>query len=346
MYYCADQPLNLGFSDKEIEEASQNKRLLSAEIVLFECECSPEELRDAVMQAKELGAKKIVLFADRADLRLSDLTCFIGEQCLKAETVCPQTDTEKEIAKFPMKQKCRRPCFSCVIGSQGDVFLCPGLNIPIGSIRHTPLRDILKDTEMLEDLTANPGMIKGPCRTCEEFGTCLGCRGAAYQLTGDYLGSDPSCPKNTDRKAEILCLPVEADKIIPQKPPMRIIDQLLRIGERTAEVSATIREDIPFIGKDDKIDACAYMEFMAQSIAGLNGFKYTGISDSAPEGYLLGAKDFEILKRAAVGDTLNIRVYKYACYGEFGIVKGTVSKDGEVLARGEIKIWHRHSQQL
>lgn len=334
--YCANQPLNLGFSDKEIEETSINNSLLSAEI---ECECSPKELREAVTQAKELGAKKIVLLADRTSPQLSDITCFIQEQGLEPEIFSPQTDTEQPV--LPMKQKCRRPWFSCVIDSQGDVFLCPGLNIPIGNIRHTALRDILKDSEVLEDLNANPRMIKGPCRTCEASETCFGCRGAAYHLTGDYLGSDPSCPKNADRKAQILCLPIAAEKIIPQKRPMRIIDKLIRIGERTAEVSATVRDDMPFVGKNRVIDACAYMEFMAQSMAALNGFKYAGVSDSEPEGYLLGAKDFQILKPAAAGDTLNICVYKYARYGDFGIVKGTVSKDGEVIARGEIKIWHR-----
>ncbi len=39
-------------------------------------------------------------------------------------------------------------------------------------------------------------MIKGPCRTCEKSSECYGCRGAAYQLTGDYLASDPTCWRN------------------------------------------------------------------------------------------------------------------------------------------------------
>jgi MoaA/NifB/PqqE/SkfB family radical SAM enzyme len=43
--------------------------------------------------------------------------------------------------------------------------------------------------------------IKGPCRSCELAATCYGCRGAAYQLTGDYLASDPLCWRNTSSAA-------------------------------------------------------------------------------------------------------------------------------------------------
>lgn len=35
--------------------------------------------------------------------------------------------------------------------------------------------------------------IKGPCNSCDMTDGCYGCRGAAYQLTGDYLASDPLC---------------------------------------------------------------------------------------------------------------------------------------------------------
>ncbi|WP_035240507.1 radical SAM/SPASM domain-containing protein [Desulfobacter vibrioformis] len=40
--------------------------------------------------------------------------------------------------------------------------------------------------------------IKGFCRTCEKSDTCYGCRGAAFQVTGDLLASDPLCWRNPD----------------------------------------------------------------------------------------------------------------------------------------------------
>jgi predicted hotdog family 3-hydroxylacyl-ACP dehydratase len=97
---------------------------------------------------------------------------------------------------------------------------------------------------------------------------------------------------------------------------------------------------MPFAGEDGVVDEAIHFEIMAQSIAALNGFKQLGRSASSPEGYLVGARTFEILGPARVGDKLNVSVYKQTRFGNFGIVTGVVSRDGTVLARGEIKIWH------
>jgi predicted hotdog family 3-hydroxylacyl-ACP dehydratase len=82
-----------------------------------------------------------------------------------------------------------------------------------------------------------------------------------------------------------------------------------------------------------------YFELMAQSIAALNGFKQLGGSQEPSGGYLVGAQNLEILGSARVGDELTISVHKDLRFGGFGIVKGTVSRNDTVLARGEIKIW-------
>ena len=49
---------------------------------------------------------------------------------------------------------------------------------------------------LLKDLKDHRNTIKGPCGTCEKADHCYGCRGAAYQMTGDYLASDPLCWRN------------------------------------------------------------------------------------------------------------------------------------------------------
>ncbi|MCI5120939.1 MAG: radical SAM protein, partial [Candidatus Electrothrix sp. AUS4] len=56
--------------------------------------------------------------------------------------------------------------------------------------------DILHHSEEIKNLKNYRETIKGPCRTCEKAEECYGCRGAAYQLTGDYLASDPTCWRN------------------------------------------------------------------------------------------------------------------------------------------------------
>ena len=240
--------------------------------------------------------------------------------------------------------RCLRHQFSCLVTSTGNVMPCVGVGISIGNIRKQQLKSIIKDSEVLCDLKNHLNTIKGPCRTCEKAEYCYGCRGAAYQLTGDYLASDPLCWKNIDRQDEIVHLPIAADEIIPQKSPMKVIDTLVRVAERYADVSVTINKDMPFVGEDGIVDDAIYLEMMAQSIAALNGFKQIGISESAPEGFLLGSKNFEILKKSRVGDKLTISVYKYARYGGFGVIRGTISRKNDVLARGEIKVWHNSGE--
>ena len=237
--------------------------------------------------------------------------------------------------------KCLRHQFSCLVKSQGDVMPCVGVTIPIGNVRRQKLKDIIRQSEVMNDLRNFRRTIKGPCRACEKAETCYGCRGAAYQLTGDYLASDPLCWKNIDRQDEILRLPLAVDEIIPHKPPMRLVDTLVKVGERSADVAVTISDDMPFTEKNGKVDESAYIELMAQSIAALNGFKNIDLTTSAAEGFLIGAKRIEILGTARVGDRLNISVCKFARYGDFGIIKGTVSRDNDIIAQGEIKIWHK-----
>jgi radical SAM protein with 4Fe4S-binding SPASM domain len=234
---------------------------------------------------------------------------------------------------------CMRHKFSCLLCPCGDVMPCVGLNMPIGNIRENTLSDIIEDSEVLEDLRDHIHTIKGPCASCSDAEVCYGCRGAAHRLTGDYLASDPLCWKNADRQDEIASLPFAADEVIPQKRPMRIIDDLVKTGDRSGEVSVTVSKEMPFVGDDGVIDESAYFEMMAQSIAAINGFKRLGRSQSALEGFLVGVQEFEILGPARVGDTLNIHVQKKTRFGKFGILKGTVSRNGVVLARGEIKTW-------
>jgi len=114
--------------------------------------------------------------------------------------------------------RCMRHQFSCLLTSKGDVTPCVGVNLPIGNIRRQKLAEILAGSRVLKELKDFRNSIKGPCASCEKVGSCYGCRGAAYQLTGDYLASDPLCwrvARATACRASSLQPPVHraADKL-------------------------------------------------------------------------------------------------------------------------------------
>lgn len=92
--------------------------------------------------------------------------------------------------------KCMRHLVSCLVTATGDVMPCVGVTISLGNIRRSRLAAILKDSEVVRNLKNYREMIKGQCHICEKADVCYGCRGAAYQLTGDYLAADPTCWRN------------------------------------------------------------------------------------------------------------------------------------------------------
>jgi len=236
--------------------------------------------------------------------------------------------------------RCQRHKFSCLVTAVGDVFPCVGVPIAVGNIRERRLADILADSEVVQDLRDHRRRIKGPCASCDLAETCYGCRGAAYNMTGDYLGSDPRCWRILDRQDEIDRLPVDIGSDIPQAAPMRAVDSILSVGERCAETLLEVRAGLPFVDGAGRLDETLYVEMVAQSIAALEGFKNRG-KNGRPEGFLLGASDFRIHGGAAVGDVLTISVRKEAKFGEFGVIHGAVRCGATLLAEGEIKIWHK-----
>lgn len=235
---------------------------------------------------------------------------------------------------------CLRHQFSCYVNAVGDVMPCVGIDLVVGSLRNNKLAKIIKDSEVMQDLRGYREHLKGPCSQCDHAAECYGCRGAAYQMTGDYLGSDPLCWHNSDRKHEIDHLPLPVDDYVPHRSPVKLVDMLRTVGEREAVVESFITAGSVFVDENGKLEPAAFIEVIAQSSAAHNGFRTRHLDESV-EGYLLGARNLEIFGDAFVGDRLETTVFKEAKFGDFGIIKGTVRKNGECLASGEIKVYHK-----
>ena len=90
--------------------------------------------------------------------------------------------------------------------------------------------------------------------------------------------------------SEITKLPVSVGGLVPHEGPMLLVDRLIKIGERTAEVETTVRQDMPFVDDKGFLDEVAYLEIIAQAMAAMKGFEQHGRSKRKPEGFLLGAR--------------------------------------------------------
>ena len=226
-----------------------------------------------------------------------------------------------------------------VLTPAGDIHPLKGLGISLGNIRTTSLESILKDSEVLENLRDWRLKIKGPCRKCESIDRCFGSRALAWRITGDYMASDPTCWKNTDKNDQITYLPIPADRIIPQKAPMRLISRLLVVKERYAEVEAVVSENSPFTRADGHLEEVALFEIMAQAAAAMNGFEEFDTGLPPHRGALLGGKTIKVTGEARAGEPLVVKITKKASFGSFGVLGATVQNGESLLAKGDIKVF-------
>ena len=89
--------------------------------------------------------------------------------------------------------QCARHEYSCTVSANGEVYPCCGVTVSGGNIRHQTLADIITKTKVFNELRNIRETIKGACASCSINQQCYGCRGHAYQITGDYLAEDPLC---------------------------------------------------------------------------------------------------------------------------------------------------------
>jgi len=78
------------------------------------------------------------------------------------------------------------------INSNGKVQPCPTVNIELGNLRREKLSEILNkpNTMKIRDVRKN---ITGKCKDCSHHLDCYGCRGAAFNSTGNVFSEDPIC---------------------------------------------------------------------------------------------------------------------------------------------------------
>jgi radical SAM protein with 4Fe4S-binding SPASM domain len=74
----------------------------------------------------------------------------------------------------------------------GDVIPCMLLQIRLGNIREKSIVDIWDESPILSKLRSR-SLLEGECRRCSYRDVCAGCRGRAYEETGNMLSSDPGC---------------------------------------------------------------------------------------------------------------------------------------------------------
>lgn len=130
----------------------------------------------------------------------------------------------------------------------------------------------------------------------------------------------------------------EIFRLIPQRPPMTMVDTLFSADENGGETGLTVLEDNVFC-IDGHLLEPGIIEHSAQSAAAFAGYRYFLAGEEPHIGLIGEIKAFRIVRRPAAGENLRTRVTVTGEVMGMSLVHTETFSGGEMLANGDIKIF-------
>jgi predicted hotdog family 3-hydroxylacyl-ACP dehydratase len=132
----------------------------------------------------------------------------------------------------------------------------------------------------------------------------------------------------------------DIEKLIPQRPPMVMIDGYEKLSETSGRaVKHFTGQD--YGCSDGVVSQGIFIECIAQTVAAHHGYKQLGSSGESPAmGMLVAIDHFEFFQSVPENSTIKIHIEKTDEIGPFHLIKGTVFLLDKKAARGQIKIFH------
>lgn len=121
--------------------------------------------------------------------------CTMYPLILKSKNILPKHFPPQMLQRIPYYERgcaAGMPNGYLTILPNGDIIPCMLLQVVIGNVKTDNLADIWDNSKVLGQLR-NRDLLKSECGKCEHKKTCSGCRGRAFEVTGDYLETDTGC---------------------------------------------------------------------------------------------------------------------------------------------------------
>lgn len=134
------------------------------------------------------------------------------------------------------------------------------------------------------------------------------------------------------------------EKLIPQRSPIMMVDELLRVVGDECVCQLEVRADNYFLEKDGQMAEPGVIEHIAQSASAFAG--YLAVANGAtepPVGYIGEVKNFRLYSRPKLGDVLQTTITMGATVGGVTIINGTTVVAEETIAETQMKIFVRKS---
>jgi predicted hotdog family 3-hydroxylacyl-ACP dehydratase len=125
--------------------------------------------------------------------------------------------------------------------------------------------------------------------------------------------------------------------LIPQRPPMKMIDTLISADEKSARGQLYILESNLFC-ENGVLAEPGILEFIAQTAAAYTGFKNKTTSREISEGYIGAIKNVVIYELPKVNSYIESQIVVENEIVGYTIIAGSVYQDNRLLAECEMRI--------
>lgn len=134
---------------------------------------------------------------------------------------------------------------------------------------------------------------------------------------------------------------IDLNKIMPHRPPMLLVEEILDMGQNAARVRALNPPDGLFADKEGFLLPAALIEMTAQSYAAFDGAKRF-LEGTLPEdggGFLVNVRDFVFFNPVRAGQEVYVDVTIKNRFFDTRIIEGTVWADGKKAAQGQVYVF-------
>ena len=132
---------------------------------------------------------------------------------------------------------------------------------------------------------------------------------------------------------------IDIRTLLPQQPPMLMLDRLISADEKSASTSLLIRKDNIFV-TEGRLNAYALIEVMAQTCAAQLGYAdvYVNGHNDVRIGYIGSVKRMQIEASPRVGETLRTRMEVVEDFGDLKLVTAESYVNNRRIAVTELTI--------
>jgi predicted hotdog family 3-hydroxylacyl-ACP dehydratase len=133
--------------------------------------------------------------------------------------------------------------------------------------------------------------------------------------------------------------PPPVEELVPHRPPMLLIDEVVAWDDAGAECRVVLRDDSPFV-EAGRVSPMLAIEYMAQCVAVYAGLRGRERGQPVRVGYLVGAREVVLGQEPfRVGDVLRVRA-RHAWGDEIlGSFQCSVERGDEVVAQGTLNVY-------